>query len=149
MSLSQDQRRRNIESAARFAEKYPERVAETKRRWAEKNRDKVRANNKRWATDNPELNLYVKRKHSLAKYGITPEEFERRFSEQSGVCAICKNPETIANRSLAVDHCHLSLEVRGLLCRECNIGISYFDGKPDWLAAATSYLEKAQCNIPS
>jgi len=50
---------------------------------------------------------------------MTWEEYARRYRQQAGRCVICKNS---AGR-LAVDHCHNSRRVCGLLCRRCNLEI--------------------------
>lgn len=48
------------------------------------------------------------------------------LSAQAGVCAICQqidrdvDKRTGKNRSLAVDHCHTTDKIRGLLCGDCN-----------------------------
>ena len=64
---------------------------------------------------------------------------------QGGVCACCSKPETAAAstggiRNLAVDHCHESGRVRGLLCNTCNvmIGMAYDD--PSVLLRGAEYL---------
>lgn len=71
----------------------------------------------------------VKRKSVLSKYGITPEEYERLFLAQGGVCAVCFEKETAKRngvvRRLAVDHDHTTGKVRGLLCSWCNLAIGY------------------------
>jgi hypothetical protein len=60
------------------------------------------------------------------KYGIGVAEYNEMFAAQNGVCAICKKPESRvdkrANRisNLAIDHCHTTGKVRGLLCHHCN-----------------------------
>jgi hypothetical protein len=81
-------------------------------------------------------------------YGISADEYDMRFAEQGGVCAICRQPETqlggrrgTTRLSLAVDHDHASGRVRGLLCRNCNRGLGYFNDSPDRLRAAAAYLE--------
>jgi hypothetical protein len=61
------------------------------------------------------------------KYGVSADEYLRMGEEQGWVCAICGLPE-IAQRSgrvmsLAVDHCHETGRVRGLLCGNCNTGL--------------------------
>ncbi len=66
---------------------------------------------------------------------LTPEEYDARLAAQGGVCASCHQPETVLGRKsglpqkLAVDHCHTTGEVRGLLCRRCNLtlGVSRED----------------------
>lgn len=60
------------------------------------------------------------------KYGITLDEYEQLLKEQEYVCALCKEPERAVDgrtkkvRALAVDHCHTTEQVRGLLCYHCN-----------------------------
>ena len=57
-----------------------------------------------------------------AKYGLSKEDYEAILQEQGGVCYICqRHPLKIRpKRHLAVDHCHETGRVRGLLCYSCN-----------------------------
>lgn len=88
------------------------------------------------------------RQYSLAKYGITPKEYDEKFLTQNGVCAICKKPEvnidhkTKTIRALAVDHCHDTGRIRKLLCSSCNMGIGQFNHNPELLRAAAIYCEE-------
>lgn len=89
------------------------------------------------------------RQYSLAKYGITTEQYDAMFLEQKGLCAICKNTEvnidhkTKTIRALAVDHCHDTERVRKLLCSSCNMGIGQFKHNAELLRAAALYCEEA------
>lgn len=48
----------------------------------------------------------------------TPEEYELLLKYQDGKCGICRaKPRT---RKLAVDHDHVTGNIRGLLCSRCN-----------------------------
>lgn len=83
----------------------------------------------------------------LRKYGLTIESYDALLKEQGGVCAICLQPETSCSSkgivdSLRVDHCHSTGVVRGLLCSECNFGISKFDDSMGKMMSAVSYLLK-------
>jgi len=49
------------------------------------------------------------------RYGITRGDWNVLFAAQAGLCAICHGEHT-----LHVDHDHVTGEVRGLLCRNCN-----------------------------
>lgn len=69
-------------------------------------------------------------------YGITIEEFESMYLDQSGRCKICKSETT-----LVVDHHHGTGTVRGLLCHSCNRCIGLFKEDITILQAAINYLE--------
>lgn len=75
-------------------------------------------------------------------YGLTVAEFERMESEQGGVCAICGQPERASDgRRLAVDHCHMTGNVRALLCGHCNRLLGKLEANADLLPAMFAYLE--------
>jgi len=59
-------------------------------------------------------------------------------SEQNGVCAICSGVSK--NKSLAVDHNHVTGIVRGLLCDRCNRGLGNFQDSPKYFRRALEYL---------
>jgi hypothetical protein len=78
--------------------------------------------------------------------GLTEADYDNLVKIQNGLCAICKKPETSSNqhvlqKRLAVDHCHKTGKVRGLLCSKCNRGIGYFNDSTDLLYKAIIYLE--------
>lgn len=79
------------------------------------------------------------RKKDLRRFGLTIEDYERMFEDQGGLCRICKKPPT-ESRRLAVDHCHDSNIVRGLLCGNCNLGLGHFYDNSELLNRAIEYL---------
>lgn len=86
----------------------------------------------------------------LARFGITPEQYQEMLDAQVGVCAICERPERVVDprngriKALAVDHDHGTGAVRGLLCQNCNKGIGNLGDNVDTLIAAAAYLEAAR-----
>lgn len=84
-------------------------------------------------------------------YGITVEEYCAMHEAQNGVCAICGKPELSVDgrtgnvRRLAVDHCHESNKIRGLLCAMCNTGIGALGDDIANLLSAIEYLKKSKC----
>ncbi len=74
-------------------------------------------------------------------YGITMEVYDAMFKQQNGVCKICKQTERGRYKNLAVDHNHATGEVRGLLCRRCNLGLAYLEN-PNFMIEASSYLQR-------
>lgn len=68
-------------------------------------------------------------------YRLTPDQFEAMAQAQGNVCAICqKRPIQ------AVDHCHVTKVVRGLLCRRCNTALAAFGDDIEGLQRAITYL---------
>lgn len=105
---------------------------------------------KKWAridrAENPDKyrDAYLKK-----KYGISLEDYLRMEGEQAGKCAICGNPETGKDhrtkevRNLAVDHCHETGKVRGLLCSKCNTAIGKFNDDINIIEKAIDYLKNS------
>ncbi len=90
--------------------------------------------------------IWKRRSDLKKKYGISIEQYQEMLVKQEFACAVCKEPEkysTSANCDpiLAVDHCHSTNKVRGLLCSQCNQGIGKFKDSIELLEAAISYLK--------
>jgi hypothetical protein len=64
--------------------------------------------------------------HLERLYGIDRPEYERMSEAQGHTCAICGKPEN--GKALAVDHCHATGAIRGLLCSNCNKGLGTIQG---------------------
>lgn len=73
-------------------------------------------------------------------YGITLEEYNAMLESQGGVCAICGGTEPAEGRMMAVDHCHATGKVRGILCSCCNRALGLFRDNTDYLKSAINYL---------
>lgn len=73
------------------------------------------------------------------EYHITLEDYEALLVEQNGLCAICNGEPH--GEFLSVDHNHETGKVRGLLCRNCNVGLGALKDSPDVLRRAADYLE--------
>lgn len=79
------------------------------------------------------------------RYGVGLREYNDLLKKQGGVCAICEEPEKAITPNgavfmLAVDHCHNSKRVRGLLCGNCNKALGCFKDRPLLIVRAASYL---------
>ena len=75
--------------------------------------------------------------------GMTEERFQQMFLAQNGACKICGASRT---RRLAVDHCHKTKQIRGLLCSRCNTWIGSLEKEPDLHAKAVAYLAETSHN---
>lgn len=77
-----------------------------------------------------------------AKYGIGIADYDAMLAAQGGRCRICgtTDPKTKRGEYFAVDHCHATGKVRGLLCVPCNLLIGYAQDDPERLRSAIQYL---------
>ena len=75
------------------------------------------------------------------RYGIGIDEYESKFREQNGACAVCKKQNTDW-KCLAVDHDHATGKVRGLLCRPCNMALGFIHDEIETAESMVSYIKK-------
>lgn len=73
--------------------------------------------------------------------------YDELAEAQGGVCEICRLPEVATTRfgvvrRLAVDHCHSTGIVRGLLCMRCNTALGAVRDDVAVLEAAAAYLRR-------
>ena len=76
------------------------------------------------------------------RFGITLDEFNEMYKNQSGKCLICDATESMLGHRLAVDHCHITGKIRGLLCKSCNVALGGFKDNIESLKKAIKYLEE-------
>ena len=104
-------------------------------------KETIRERSKRWRKDNKELYTNAVTNSTLKKkYGITLDDYNLMYKEQKGVCAIC-DLEELSGKRLAVDHCHETGKVRGLLCFACNTSLGKFNDSISTLESAINYLK--------
>ena len=84
----------------------------------------------------------IEDKRLQKKYGITLTEWNLRFDDQEGCCAICGVHQSELKRVLVVDHDHETDKVRGLLCTPCNTSLGRFGDNLEGLMRAVNYLRK-------
>jgi hypothetical protein len=95
-----------------------------------------------WRQKNPEK----AKSNDLKKlFGITLEDYKAIQTKQNDLCAICHQKETMLGKDgapvyMAVDHCHATNKIRGLLCAACNKGLGAFKDDTKLLANAIQYL---------
>lgn len=109
-------------------------------------REKEKASGRAYKKRNPDVgkNGYLKR-----NYKITLDQYNQMLLDQNLVCAICLKEETSVDKKLgkvkdlAVDHCHTTGKVRGLLCWKCNTSLGKLDSI-EYLQRAIDYLNKSR-----
>lgn len=84
-----------------------------------------------------------KRKLIVLKYrfGLKPEDYYKLLKEQNECCRICKKSQIEFKRALFVDHNHVTGQIRGLLCTNCNTALGQVKDSPKILKEMINYLE--------
>ena len=67
--------------------------------------------------------------------------YEKLGEAQDHCCKICGGHSS--DRTLAVDHCHTTNRVRGLLCGRCNMALGQWEDDVDLMRKAIEYLQTA------
>lgn len=123
---------------------YAEKVNKYLRDFLKKNPDKAK---KYYKTKTKEQHL---RYMLNQNYKITLEDYNKMSEKQGGVCKICGCRDVRIDRDgksriqrLAVDHCHKSGKIRGLLCSGCNGGLGLLRDDVYILKKALDYLTEA------
>jgi len=78
------------------------------------------------------------------RFGITLDDFNEMYKNQGGKCLICDATESMSGHRLAVDHCHITGKIRGLLCKSCNVALGGFKDNIESLKKAIKYLEESK-----
>lgn len=113
-------------------------------RHPEKRRESARLSAQRARDERPEeTSGYARQWLLLRQYGMTMDDYDKMFSEQNGVCAVCGRKQTHSpahNGYLCVDHDHITGKIRGLLCRKCNMALGHVDDSVHILRNMMEYI---------
>lgn len=115
----------------------------------QRNKDRIIKRTNKYHEEHPDMR---KNAHLKRSFGISIDEYNNMVRMQGGKCKLCGKKETKTinakggrPHSLAVDHCHSTNKIRGLLCIDCNRGIGFLKDSPDLLRKAADYLDAHNC----
>lgn len=75
----------------------------------------------------------------LERYGVDQDMFRKMLLEQQSCCPLCS---TVLDDTASVDHCHTTGKVRGLLCKQCNMGLGMFYDNIETFERIIDYLKR-------
>lgn len=101
------------------------------------NIEKKRKYNKEYRIKNPDKYRNTWYKY---EYGISLDDYNIIFNLQKGLCNICNKHQNEFKRKLAVDHCHTTGKIRGLLCKDCNTAIGLLKDNIQIIKKAIEHL---------
>jgi len=141
--------------SARWKKNNPEKVIKINKEQYKKHRKKILKRKKeiywedpeklisksaKWSRDNPE-----KKRITVLKsmYSLTEDEYRELLDETMGICPICNDEFDDVNMP-CVDHNHKTNEVRGIICRSCNLMLGRLKDDVNLLLNAITYLRKGE-----
>jgi hypothetical protein len=107
--------------------------------WYLHNKEHKIAQSAKWHKENPDIR---DDKHLRYKYGITLNVYLDMAKQQNNACKICNKIQQ--DRKLCIDHCHVTGNIRGLLCDKCNKGLGSFEDNELSLKNAVTYLQESR-----
>ena len=109
----------------------PARKLKYTERWTKEKDDACK---RRWRERNPNANKIYHIRH---RYGLSLEDAKQVVSGQFGSCQICG-----LTKKLELDHDHTSGQIRGMVCRRCNLMIEALERPMPYRAVALQYLAR-------
>ena len=110
-----------------------------------KHPEKMKQRNKDYKLNKPRN---YKNSQLKVSFNITIEQYENLLHKQNFMCAICNKAESVIDnrtkkvRNLAVDHCHETNQIRGLLCQKCNQALGLLGDNIVNFTSAIKYLSE-------
>lgn len=97
--------------------------------------------NKKWMSENSDKLPTLEERRIYSRkinFNISREDYQQMLVNQNNSCAICKKE---IGWEAAVDHCHTTGKIRGLLCRNCNLGLGGFKDNIETIRKAIEYVK--------
>lgn len=80
-------------------------------------------------------------KNLKRNFGISIDDYNYMFADQNGCCAICNRHQSQFKKRFAVDHCHDTDKIRGLLCGNCNTALGLLKEDEFRLVSMIEYIQ--------
>jgi hypothetical protein len=117
----------------------PEEVNRRQQEWRNKNREHAKQYGREWYAKNRERATETQRLSNYRSWGLDVAEAKRVFDSRNR-CEICGVQVSGKNKHL--DHDHVTLKVRGVLCSRCNTSLPAIENML-LLQKTMAYLRRA------
>ena len=83
---------------------------------------------------------YSKVRRLWKKYKLAGDEYMYMIWKQNNKCAACEQIFNAKDRLPCVDHDHITREIRGLLCSQCNIALGLLGEDANKIIKLATYI---------
>lgn len=147
---------RNKHKGKAYYEENKGRIRTQSQDYRAQNRDEILARGKKYREENKEVikerskdytaRSVDKRKdyHLKKHFNMSLNDYNLMLQSQNQSCLICLRHESEFKKKLAVDHCHQTGKVRGILCHGCNKSLGSLQDSIENLQRAINYLNKSR-----
>ncbi len=135
---SKEYYKNNKDKIKEYALKNSEKFKEKNRKYYLENKEQFSKNSKEYSKINKDSIKDYKLKKD---FGISLNDYNKMFNEQEGKCKICYTHQCEFKRLFAVDHCHKTDKIRGLLCTNCNLLLGKAKDSIKILESSINYLK--------
>ena len=111
-------------------------VSDAQKRYYLANKEQLNEKQREYHKNNK---LKAKNRNLQNNFGLTLDEYNNKLLSQNNVCAICGDFDK--DRALAVDHNHNTGQIRGLLCKSCNLILGRIKEDVNTLINMIAYLK--------
>ena len=118
-----------------YYSKNPDRFKDTRIKYYENNKEAYAERSRKWYAD-PKNKIKVRER----KFKV---DFWQMVRDQDNKCAICGTEFTDYSQ-VHIDHNHKTGLVRGLLCKQHNRGLGFFNDNWELLEKAAQYLKEKE-----
>jgi len=137
-------RQERISYARSYYEKNKDVLSEHSKKRYEEVKELSSKKHKEFRKQNPDFVRERDRSYYLKKkYGITTQQLAEMWIGQDNKCGNtgCLEPLVRGNAGFAVDHCHQTGKIRGLLCMRCNVSLGNVKDSVTRLFGLIKYLK--------
>lgn len=120
-----------------YRENHKQEISIQRKQYRENNKDAIKESRKKYREKYKDV---LKERAYVRKYGIDMDTYNNMLENQNYCCSICGSHKDNFSKMLAVDHDHITGEVRSLLCTKCNCGLGNFNDSVENLQNALNYL---------
>lgn len=128
----------SAEMSKRYAAAHKAELRAKQAEYARANRDRLIEARRQRRKDNPEERTA---QHYRKAYGMTLQQVDAMIASQGGRCACCGDI-LLPGHKTHVDHDHVTGQVRGVLCRWCNLAEGNLKGSALRAEKLAAYLRR-------
>lgn len=97
-----------------------------------------------WANIKLKVLENISQERNYSSPNFNSEKVIELYNQSEERCEICN----LKIKSLCLDHCHKTGQLRGFLCNNCNTGLGSFKDSPELMIKAIKYLKKHFTGTP-